>query len=74
MLDLAINHDGSGARVCASILASLYNGHRVKMDLTELRLIDYEYFEDAINVLRLDNTRRQEVHRYFENGGEISRR
>jgi hypothetical protein len=63
-------HSG-GARVIATVLCSLYNGVRCKVDLTDLRLLDQANFEHVINVLRLDHVPVCEVHQYFENGGEI---
>jgi hypothetical protein len=57
--------------VIASVLASLYNGYRFKVDLTELRILDREHFEHVLNVLRLDREGGREVHTYFEQGGRI---
>lgn len=71
VLDVATNQSGSGARVCATVLASCYNGNRVKVDLTDLRLLDSGLFEHVLNVLRLDHICVQEVHRYVTNGSEI---
>ena len=70
VLDVATNQSGSGARVCATVLASCYDGSRVKVDLTDLRLLDSRLFEHVLNVLRLDHICAQEVHQYFTNGGE----
>lgn len=57
-------------RVCAALLLGLYNGYRFPFDLTDLRLMPVDLFEDAMLVIRLDARRtRQEVHHYFDNGG-----
>jgi len=58
-------------RVVARFLAGLYNGNRFAFDLTDLRLLDSEIFEHCLNVLRLDARPAQEVHCYFERGGEL---
>lgn len=72
LLGIVQRHPGtSGARVIASVLCSLYNGGRCKVDLTDLRLLDAANFEHVINVLRLDHSPAREVHEYFENGGAI---
>ncbi|TCS35824.1 hypothetical protein EDC30_109123 [Paucimonas lemoignei] len=63
--------DTGQSRVIAHFLLSLYNGNRFKMDLTDLRGLDQELFEDCLAVLRMDNTPQREVHCYFENGGAI---
>lgn len=65
----AESSDCGGSRIIASVLASLFNGHRFQLDLTDLRLLSSQYFQDVINVLHLDHAPDQEVHRYFEDGG-----
>ncbi|MCR6481063.1 hypothetical protein NU688_33235 [Variovorax sp. ZS18.2.2] len=58
-------------RYIASFLLGLYNGMRFPFDLTDLRAIDNDLFEDCMTVLRMDaRVTRQEVHLYFENGGQ----
>ncbi len=66
-----VNQGTGGARVIASVLCSLYNGQRCKVDLTDLRLLDKKNFEHVLNVLRLDHSPAIEVHEYFDNGSEI---
>lgn len=70
-LKWALQHDGSGARVFATLLASLYNGHRVKMDVSDVALLDGANFEHAMNVIRLCFETRREPHTFFVNGGEL---
>ncbi len=67
---IAEGQDTGSARVIASVLAGCYNGHRFPMDLTDLRLLDADRFEQVLNVLRLDNAPKKEVHCYFDNGGQ----
>lgn len=71
LLKFATTMSCGSSRAIASFLASLYNGYRFKFDLTDLRLLDREMFEDAINVLRLDWNPAREVHDHFEDGGRI---
>jgi hypothetical protein len=53
----------SGARVCAGVLLGLYNGDRFPLDLTELRLLDDELLQAAMEVIHSDAERCQrEVH------------
>lgn len=48
-------HPGtSGARAAAGVLLGLYNGHRFKFDLTDLRLLDQENLDAALAVIRDD--------------------
>lgn len=53
-------------------LLGLYNGHRWPFDLTTLRGLDKDLFEDCIAVVTLDaRATVKEVHQYFKNGGEL---
>lgn len=70
LLPIARRDTGQSRRV-AAILLSLYNGHRFPLDMTNLRSLDYEIMEDCLAVIRMDSHAYQEVHRYFENGGQI---
>lgn len=70
-LNWALRHDCSGARVFATLLASLYNGRRVKMDVSDLALLDMGNFEHAMNVIRLCMETRREPHSFFVDGGEL---
>lgn len=65
------NRDTGQCRYIAHFLLGLYNGQRFPFDLTDLRAVDDELFEDCMAVLRMDaRVTRQEVHLYFENGGK----
>lgn len=67
----AIQHDCSGARVFATLLGSLYNGRRVKLDVSDLALLDMGNFEHAMNVIRLCMETRREPHSFFVDGGDL---
>jgi len=70
LFDTARRHMGtSGGRVCATLLASLYNGDRVKMDVSDLKRLDAPLFEHALNTIRLCAETNTEPHQFFENGG-----
>jgi len=70
LFEFADQNSCGGSRVIAMVLASLYNGYRFRVDLTDLRLLSSEYFQDVLNVLFLDHAPAQEVHQYFTNGGQ----
>lgn len=70
LLPVALGNSGQSRRV-ASLLLGCYNGTRFPFDLTNLRSLDYTLMEDCLAVLRMDANCYQEVHTYFENGGQI---
>lgn len=70
----AVKHNCSGARVFATLLASMYNGNRVKFDVSDLKLLDGANFEHALNCIRLCQETFREPHQFFSNGGEIFER
>lgn len=66
----AVAHRDSGQpKRIAKFLLGLYNGDRFPFDLTDLRGLDGELFDDCLLVLRMDFWCDREVHRYFEDGG-----
>jgi hypothetical protein len=69
LFEFASTNRCGSSRVIAEVLASLYNGHRFRVDLTDLRLLDKKHFTEVLQVLRLDHVPQQEVHCYFRNGG-----
>ncbi|HRQ59169.1 MAG TPA: hypothetical protein PLN31_17275 [Azoarcus taiwanensis] len=72
LLDTTRRHLGtSGGRVCATLLASLYNGDRVKLDVSDLRRLDAHLFEHALNTIRLCYELSREPHTFFEGGGHL---
>ena len=70
-LNWTTRHNCSGARIFATLLASLYNGNRVKLDVSDLRGLDAGNFEHALNVIRLSFETHSEPHTWFQNGGRI---
>jgi hypothetical protein len=62
--------DTGQSGVVARFLLGCYNGRRFPFDLTDFRRLDYKLFEDCLAVLKMDKQPQQEVHRYFENGGQ----
>ena len=57
----------SGARVATGVLLGLYNGERFPFDLTELRVLDHNNLQHAINVISSDASFCQmEVHRHLD--------
>lgn len=67
-------HGTSGGRVFATLLASMYNGNRVKFDVSDLKCLDMANFEHALNCMRLCQETHREPHSFFEDGGEIFER
>lgn len=57
--------------IVARFLLSLYNGERFPFSLPDLRRLDADIFADCLSVLLMDYRPRMEVHRYFENGGDL---
>lgn len=56
-------------RCVAAFLLGLYNGVRFPFDMTDLRALDGELFEDCMTVLRMDaRITRKEVHLYLSEG------
>lgn len=70
LLPIAQGSSGQCRRVAAFLLG-LYNGIRFPLDLTDLRSLDQEIFNDCLAVLRMDHLAAQEVHTHFQNGREI---
>lgn len=68
LMVVAEGHSGQ-CRFIARFLLGLYNGDRFPFDLTDLRCIDQDLFDDCMMVLVMDSQPKQEVHLYFENGG-----
>lgn len=71
-LTVATTHYGtSGGRTMATLLASMYNGNRVKFDVSDLKCLDMANFEHALNCMRLCQELHREPHQFFENGGAL---
>lgn len=64
--------DNGQAAAVRLFLLGLYNGYRFPFNLTALRGLDLELFNDCLAVLTLDaRATVKEVHQYFNNGGEL---
>ncbi len=70
LLPVALRDTGQ-SRVIARFLLNLYNGNRFPFDLADFRRHDHSLLVDCMTVLHMDYMPEQEVHRYFEHGGEI---
>lgn len=66
--------DHGGARAMAQLLASLYNGNRVKANLSEIYSLDSANFEHFINVLRLCKESHTGPHSFIVDGGDVMER
>ncbi|QZA80217.1 DUF7673 family protein [Deefgea piscis] len=62
--------DTGQSRVIAKFLLGCYNGNRFPFDLTDFRVLDHALFNDCMLVLSMDSYCTQEIHCYFENGGQ----
>lgn len=72
LVNIALTHCGtSGGRRVATLLASMYNGDRVKFDASDLRCLDVTLFEHCMNAIRLCTENNREPHQFFENGGAV---
>lgn len=60
-----------GARRIAQVLASLYNGDRVRADLWSLSYLDAPLVEHLLHVIRLHCNGGSEIHNYIQGGGAI---
>ncbi len=60
-----------GSRVAAQFLCNIYNANRVKFNPRELHNLSFNYWNDAMNVLKLDRLNYVEIHKYIENGRDV---
>lgn len=70
LMKIAQRDTGQSRRVAAFLLG-LYNGARFRFDLTDLRGLDIDIFDDCMRVLQMDFVPRQEVHDYFLFGDHV---
>lgn len=63
--------DTSGARAAAQVILSAYNGHKWQLDITDLRYLGDEYFEQAMTVLRGRTSLNIEPHTVLDNGDDL---
>lgn len=63
--------DCSGSRAAAQVVLSAYNGLSWQLDVTDLCLLDGEYYGAALDVIRGRVELRIEPHYLVKNGNEI---
>lgn len=73
-VDIALHADYSTAVSIACFLSSLYNGSRVKADVSRVFNYDGEHFEHLMNVMRLCHETNREPHSFFKKGNAIFER
>lgn len=65
------NRNSGQSRHIRRFLLGLYNGSEWPFELNRLRALDRDLQVDALVVLRMDMTPRQEVHHYIEDGNDV---
>lgn len=63
--------DSGQALKVRRLLLGCYNGETFPFDLTDLRCLDQDLFDDCLRVLRMDRYCTAEVHRRFEGGDDL---
>ncbi|MEM8561500.1 MAG: hypothetical protein AAGF57_04660 [Pseudomonadota bacterium] len=69
LLQLAVGDTG-GSRAAAQLLLSLYNGNRFHMDMTDLCVLDLQYFQQALIAIRGRVVLNHGPHSMITNGSE----
>lgn len=64
-------YDTGGSRVVAQFLLSMYNPRYSAFYPRDLNLLDNSYWQDVINVLKLDRINFVEIHEYLDDGKNI---
>ncbi len=70
-VNAVIQRPSGGTTRIAQFLASLYNGDRVRADVSGIGSLDQEHFEHLMNVMRLCFMTHREPHDFFKNGNAI---
>lgn len=70
LVPLALQQTGQ-SQVVGRVLLGLYDGQTFPFELTALRCLDAQVFEDCMAVLRLDQVPEQEVHEYLPDGRQV---
>lgn len=60
-----------GSRVAAQFLCNIYNAYRMEFNPRDLHNLSFNYWNDAMNVLKLDRLNYVGIHHYIENGRDI---
>jgi hypothetical protein len=64
-------NDTGGSRVAGLFLVNLFNSIYSHFDLRDLNILDHSYWEDAMNVLKLDSINHRELYEYLDDGEKI---
>lgn len=70
LVPVALQQTGQ-SQVVGRVLLGLYDGRAFPFELTALRCLDAQVFEDCMAVLRLDQVPEQEVHEYLPDGQQV---
>jgi len=70
LIDLAQVGTG-GSRVASQFLCNIYNANRMQFNPRDFGNLSFNYWNDAMNVLKLDRLNYVEIHHYVENGRDI---
>ncbi|MBA1187543.1 hypothetical protein G7Z99_00590 [Pseudomonas entomophila] len=70
LVPVALQQTGQG-QVVGRVLLGLYDSQAFPFELTALRALDAQVFEDCMAVLRLDQVPEQDVHEYLPDGRQV---
>jgi hypothetical protein len=70
LVDLAFKGCG-GSRAAAQVVLSLYNGDNYHVDLTDLCVLDINYFRDCITAMRGRYEFNREPHEMIADGSRV---
>lgn len=73
-VSFVLEHHANSTHFIASVLCSLYNGDRVKVDLSDIMRLDMVWAEHVLNVIRLRYDAQREPHTYFKDGNALFER
>jgi hypothetical protein len=71
LLTMSLEHGGSGARACAQVLLSAYNGSEWQLDVTDLCALDQNFYPAAITVIRGRVELREEPQELVDDGNNL---
>ena len=71
VVDHVTQDNTGGGEALARLLMNCYDYSEYSFDLTELCRLDDDFFEDALNVIRLRCRQNLEPHTFFVDGGRL---
>jgi len=71
VVEFVSSSSSGGTDALARLLMSCYNSHEYPFEVTELCRLDDNFYEHAINILRLRTRSNLEPHTFFLNGGKL---